>query len=88
MKKFPPSSIVVSQDERPKGIFFIYTGSVNLIRKVKFRDVKGGDIQTMAKTPNYFDRVIEFPIVLDELGTGEMFCDYDFLHKNPMQYSV
>lgn len=38
----------------------------------------------MAKTPTFFDNIIEVPLVLEELGTGDMFCDYDFLHKNPM----
>jgi CRP-like cAMP-binding protein len=88
LRKFPPHTTIISQDEKPRGIYFIYSGSVKLLRKIEFNESEAGDLTTMAETPKTSQGVSTVSIVIDELEVGDCFCDYAYLNKEAVQFSA
>ena len=88
LRKYPPHTTIISQDEKPKGIYFIYSGSVKLLRKIDFKESEAGDLSIMAETPKTNQEISTLSVVIDELEVGECFCDYAFLNKESVQYSA
>lgn len=92
--KFPSNTVVIREGDQPAEIFFIKSGRVKIIRRLNFKvhpvtkNILLDDPREPTKEDIEKGLFKSMLIEIDEISTGDSFCDSSILNKEPMHHTI